>query len=109
MTAKNSRVQNTTKKQNKRQNCTHMSAAELIRLREEMRLQPVHMYRNVLNIPRRTYQDYETGRRSIPEDIATRIREAHRKDREFMTNLPGRIHASLDNEYPGGMIPSHDV
>jgi len=99
-------VQKQSIKPNKRQKRTHMSAAELIRLREEMNLKPRHM-RLVLGIKsRRTYEDYEAGKRGIPEKTAAQIREAHRKDRAFMAGIPGMVHAALDAEYPGGMIPS---
>jgi len=80
-----------------------MSATELKRLRREMRYGPCDMYR-ALGLPRRTYQDYESGRRSIPQNVADAARAAHRRDREFMAALPARIGAALDRDYPGGII-----
>ncbi|MDA8428913.1 MAG: hypothetical protein M0T70_06620 [Geobacteraceae bacterium] len=82
-----------------------MSAEECKRLRQEMKFGVCDMYRT-LGLPRRTYQDYESGRRGIPQDVAAQIREAHRRDREFMAGLPARIDAALKREFPGGIIPS---
>lgn len=79
-----------------------MNADELKRLRREMRFGVCDMYR-VLGLPRRTYQDYEAGKRGIPEDVAAMARKAHCRDREFMTTLSERIGAALDREFPGGI------
>lgn len=51
-----------------------MESTELLSIRTGLKLKPMHMYR-ALGIPRRTYQDYESGRRGIPLDFATRVRE----------------------------------
>jgi len=98
------RVQNQPEKKKKSKKRTHMSADELKRLRREMRIGVCDMYR-LLGLPRRTYQDYEAGKRGIPQDVADKAREAHRRDREFMAALSARICASLDQQFPGGVIP----
>lgn len=82
-----------------------MNGEELKRIRIEMKFGVCDMYRT-LGLPRRTYQDYEAGKRGIPEDVARRVREAHRRDREFMAGLPARIDAAIEREFPGGVIPS---
>ncbi|BDV42414.1 hypothetical protein GURASL_13370 [Geotalea uraniireducens] len=101
-------MQNQSQKQKKRQKCTHMSAEECKRLRSEIKLGPCDMCR-ILGIPRRTYQDYEAGRRGIPESVATQIREAYRRNREFMAGLPARIETWFFRDFPGGVIPSVHV
>lgn len=82
-----------------------MAGEELRQLRREMKYGVADMYR-ILGLPRRTYQDYEAGKRGIPQRVAVAARAAHRRDREFMAGLPGRIHACLDRQFPGGMIPA---
>jgi len=83
-------VQNETKKQEKRQKRTHMTGGELTRIRKEMKFEPRHMYRT-LNIPRRTYQDYEADKRGIPVKLALRIREMHKRDREWVAGIGDRV------------------
>ncbi|MFH1027336.1 MAG: helix-turn-helix transcriptional regulator [Pseudomonadota bacterium] len=95
-------MQKQTEKRKKRQKRTHMSAAELKRLRREMKYRPCDMYQ-ALGLPRRTYQDYESGQRGIPQEVADAVRETHRRDREFMANLPTRIGAVLDRDFPDGI------
>jgi len=88
-----------------------MCAAMLRWIRRQMLFEPRKM-RAVLvppgcdPMPRRTYQDYEAGNRGIPADLASRIREIYRRDREHMAGIGARIDAALDREFPGGMIPS---
>ncbi|WP_214173146.1 hypothetical protein [Geoanaerobacter pelophilus] len=96
-------MQKPVKKTKKRQNCTHMTGAELKRLRREIGIGTCDMYR-LLGLPRRTYQDYEAGKRGIPEAVATAAREAHRRDREFFATLPDRIDARLLEQFPDGII-----
>jgi hypothetical protein len=96
------RVQKTGKRTEKRQKRTHMSGAELKRLRREMKYRPCDMWLT-LGLPRRTYQDYEAGLRGIPQEVAAAVREAHRRDREFVANLPTRIGAILDRDFPDGI------
>ena len=98
-------MQKQQEKRKTRQKRTHMSSAECKRLRREMGCAPCDMYR-LLGLPRRTYQDYESGRRGIPQGIAAQIREAHRRDREFMDSLPARIETWILRDFPNGVIPS---
>lgn len=72
------------------------------RLRREMKYRPCDMWAT-LGLPRRTYQDYEAGRRGIPQEVAEAARAAHRRDRDFIANLPTRIGAILDRDYPDGI------
>lgn len=94
------------KQHKKRQKRTHMSAEECRRLRQEMKCGVCDMYR-ALGLPRRTYQDYESGRRGIPAHVAAQIRAIHQRDREFMAGLPARIEARVLRDFPGGVIPSY--
>lgn len=105
MSSQGERVQKSTKNQKKSKKRTHMTGEELRLLRLEMKVGPCDMYR-LLGLPRRTYQDYEAGRRSIPLEVAIKARAAHRRDREFMANLPAKIFAALDRQFPGGIIPA---
>lgn len=38
-------------------------------------------------LSRRTYEDYEAGRRGIPQGVAEMARELYRRDREFMASI----------------------
>ena len=99
-------MQNEHKKQNKRQKRTqYMCGAMLKWIRQQMKFQPRDMYRT-LGLPRRTYQDYESGDRKIPAELATRIRVMFKRDREFMAGIPASVQAELESEYPGGWIHS---
>lgn len=95
-------MQKQTKERKKRQKRTHMSGEELKRLRREMKYRPCDMWLT-LGLPRRTYQDYEVGLRGIPQEVADAARAAHRRDREFVANLPTRIGAILDRDFPDGI------
>lgn len=87
-------MQKQTKKQNKRQKRTQYMCGKMLRwLREDMRFEPRDM-RAVLGIrSRRTYQDYEAGKRGIPAKLAARIRELHKADREWTNGIGDRVDA----------------
>lgn len=73
---------------------THaMSGPELKRLRREMKFAPREMC-VILGLKRRTYQDYEANKRGIPSALAERIREIHRRDREFIAGIGDRVDAA---------------
>lgn len=96
-------MQKDTKKTEKRQKRTHMSGAELKQIRKAMRFEPRDMRATLAlpgkkPIPRRTYQDYEAGKRGIPADLAARIRELFKRDREFMAGIPNRVDAAERGE-----------
>lgn len=59
-------------------------------------------------IPYRSLQDYSRGLFGIPEHVAAVVREAHRRDREFMADMVRRLEERLDRDYPRG-IPSAPV
>ncbi len=82
---------------------THMEYDELKRLRLEMGCAPRDMC-SLLGLKRRTYQGYESGNRGIPQDIAERVREAHRRDREFMAALPAKLLSRIDRDFPLGIV-----
>lgn len=71
-----------------------MCGAMLRWIREQMRFEPRDM-RAVLVAPgadpmkRRTYEDYEAGRRGIKESVAAAARELYRNDRAFMAEIGG--------------------
>ena len=87
-------MQNNKKKQNKRQKRTQYMCPQILRwLRQDMRFEPRDM-RAVLEIrSRRTYEDYEAGKRGIPAKLATRIRELHKRDRELINGIGDRVDA----------------
>lgn len=82
-----------------------MTGPELKALREEMHLDLKSMALVLDKMPYRTYQDYEYGKRGIPEDVSKKVFEAHRKDREFMAGMAARIDAEISRQFPLG-IPS---
>lgn len=108
MSSQGKRVQNSDKKQSGRQKRTHMTGAELTRIQAELLFAPRDMC-CVLGLPRRTYQDYKSGRRGIPRDVADLAREILRRNREFMARLPALITAAVERDFPGGVIPAHTV
>lgn len=67
-----------------------MTANELKSTRTAMSLD-LRSMAVVLKLPYRTYQDYEYGKRGIPDDVATRAAVALQKDRQFMTRLTTRL------------------
>lgn len=81
-----------------------MTGAELKTLRREMGLNLRSMAAS-LDMPYRTYQDYEYARRSIPAPVAAAARALHQRDRQWMADFRRRLNADLDRTYPGG-IPS---
>lgn len=95
-------MQNDSKKTKKRENA-RMTGTMLRHIRQEMKLPPRDM-RSILvppgqpAMPRRTYEDYEAGKRSIPAALATRIRELHQEDREFMAGIAARVDAAESGE-----------
>jgi predicted transcriptional regulator len=58
----------------------------------------------VLSMPYRTYQDYEYGKREIPERVALKAEQAYEKDREFMAGIAARVDARVDAS--GGVVPN---
>lgn len=84
-----------------------MSGDELKRIRLAIGFAPRDMYRS-LGLPRRTFQDYEAGKRSIPTEVAETAREIQRRDREFMKRLPGRLAAAIDKDFPNGIHSAID-
>jgi hypothetical protein len=98
-------VQKATKKQNKRRKRTQYMCREMLRwLRLDINFRPVDMYTS-LGIPRRTYQDYEAGHRSIPPDVSGGAWDIHKRNRLLMDNmcrgavLPSRISGYSPGEW----------
>lgn len=79
--------------------------AELKALRLEMKFSIGEMA-GILNVPKATYQGYETGRRSMPAGFINRVRDWQQQDLEFMAGLPARIDAQLALDGFGFGIPS---
>lgn len=102
-------MQNSTKKIDKQKNARiFMCANELKQIRYMMRYAPRDMYQE-MRLPRRTYQDYESGKRRISQKVAAQIREMYRRDCEFMNGIANRVDAALMADYPDGIIPSIQV
>lgn len=97
-------MQKAAKTTTKREKRTHMAADELKRIRLAMKFAPRDMCAT-LGLPRRTYQDYEAGKRGIPAKLATLIREMFNRDREFMATINDRVDAAAKKKFPNG-IPS---
>jgi predicted transcriptional regulator len=98
-------VQKVTKNNQKRKNARiSMCANELKQIRYMMRFDPRDMCAT-LGLKRRTYQDYEAGKRKIPQDVAARIRETYRLDCQHMNTIDQRVDAAVKKKYPNG-IPS---
>lgn len=81
--------------------CTlYMCGAMLRYIRLQMGFAPRDM-RAVLVDPkaaplaRRTYENYEAGTRTIPAELAARIRELFRSDQEFMNNICAGVNISI--------------
>lgn len=95
-------MQKPDEKTKKREKRTHMTGEELKRIRLAIKFDPRDMCA-VLVLPRRTYQDYEAGKRSIPESVANAAREAHRRNIDFMKRLPKIIDTRIKAQYPNGI------
>lgn len=95
-------MNNQPKKQKK---CTHMDAGKLRRIRMAMGYDKRAMARALDGMPYRTYQDYEYGRRGIPQEVAKAVEELRRCDRDFMKHLRRRLAAEAARRFPVG-IPS---
>lgn len=88
---------------------THLMDADMLKvIREEIGFAPRDMYRT-LGIPRRTYQDYEAGKRRIPDAIANAVFAELKWNRKFMEGLAARVDTELLRVFPDGMIPSNQV
>ena len=79
--------------------------AELKALRLEMKFSIGEMAA-VMNVPKGTYQGYETGRRPMPAGFINRVWDWQQQDLEFMAGLPARIDAQLALDGLGFGIPS---
>jgi predicted transcriptional regulator len=64
--------------------------AELKTLRLDMKYSIGEMAQ-LLNIPKATYQGYETGRRTMPTGFINRVREWQQLDMEFMAGIAERV------------------
>jgi len=53
---------------------------------------------------RRTYEDYEAGKRGIPAELATRIREVYQRDLELKAGINDRVDAAVKKKFKGGVI-----
>lgn len=88
------RVQKATKKPQKRQKRTQYMCGKMLRyIREVMKYEPRDMRASLELTSRRTYEDYESGKRGIPAKLATRIRELFKRDRDFMNGIGARVDA----------------
>lgn len=86
-------MQNDKKKQKKQTKRTQYMCGKILRwLRKDMKYEPRDMC-DQFKLPRRTYQDYEAGKRGIPAKLATRIREQHKRDREWTNGIGDRVDA----------------
>lgn len=84
--------------------CTHMRAATLRNIRQQIGFDMRSMAIS-LDLPYRTYQDYEYGNRGISKDVADAVRAFRRRDRQTTNQIIRRIGADIDRQFPTG-IPS---
>lgn len=96
---------NKRRKNNKK--CTHMSAATLRTIRQQIGFD-MRSLATSLGLKYRTYQDYEYGKRGIPKEVADAVRAFQRRDRQNMQKIIRRINADIDRQFPGG-IPSEST
>lgn len=81
-----------------------MTSAEVKQLQKEMGMS-LQETADLLDIPKTTYQRYHDGSANIPEELALKLRDAHRRmtawqDDYFKVRLP----AQLDSTFPNGII-----
>jgi hypothetical protein len=62
-------------------------------IRQDMLYDPRDMCDQFI-LNRRTYQDYEAGKRGIPQELADRVRELYAWDKDFMANIGSRVDAA---------------
>lgn len=97
-------VQSNQKKHENAQNSTqHMCCLMLKWIRIQIKFKPRDMYRH-LGLPRRTYQDYESGERGIPPEVADKVRRTFEWNTRFIREMTQRIDKVLEEEFPGGII-----
>ena len=83
---------------------THaMTAAELREIRLDLGFKPQHMRAVLGGLPRRTYQDYEAGKRRVPVETLRMARQVWQRNREFMATLPARLAALIERNHPTGI------
>lgn len=80
-----------------------MTPETMKRLRLEMGYDLVSLGQ-LLEVPYRTLQDREAGKRSIPASFAAALIAAHKADRRYMNNLGKRLDADFDRLYPHGIM-----
>jgi DNA-binding transcriptional regulator YiaG len=98
-------VQKDQKKPKKAKNArSTMDGLQLQLIRQEIGFAPRHMYLH-LGIPRRTYQDYESGRRGIPDSVKDAVIAELKWYRAFIAGMPARVDQAAQEEFPYG-IPS---
>lgn len=81
-----------------------LTKEQLRGIRVAMKYSKADMAR-VLGWPYRTYQDRESGARGISGAQKFCVLRAYAKDRRFFAELPARIDAAIEKEFPNG-IPS---
>ena len=64
-------------------------------IRLQIRFEPRDMRAALEIVSRRTYENYESGKRSIPAELAERIRELYKCDRKFMANICSGININI--------------
>lgn len=73
----------------------YMCGKMLRYMREVMKYEPRDMRASLGVKSRRTYEDYEAGKRGIPPYLALLIRKLYRRDRDFMAGIPARVDAAI--------------
>jgi transcriptional regulator with XRE-family HTH domain len=82
---------------------THATGAELKLIREKLGFAPRDM-RSALGITsRRTYEDYEAGKRKVPLETLRLARNIWQDNQIFWKRLPGILSRKIDREFPGGI------
>jgi transcriptional regulator with XRE-family HTH domain len=82
------------------QNCIH-TELRTIRLHVGFSIREMAA---VLNLKPPTYQKYEDGTRTLPDDVLESARDTKRNIDDFMAGMPARIDARIDAEFPNGIV-----
>ena len=59
---------------------------------------------NELGLAKSTYQNYEDGRRKIPQHVIEQAMHSSQKVREFMASAPARIDERINKQFPHGFL-----
>ena len=74
-----------------------MTGKQLKHVKEQIGFATCDMYLE-LELPRRTYQDYEAGKRRIPDSVVCKVLRLYRADRRWTRGMLQRIDKALKGQ-----------